>query len=130
MARWRAAFKTDVVVDLNCYRKHGHNEGDEPSFTHPLMYRTIGRTPDTLRRYSDQLLAEGVVSKQECAQVKEAYGASLSLALEESKEYEAKDFHWLESVWLGFKSPVQKARIKATGVDMAVLKRLGTAMCR
>ncbi|UPR04650.1 E1 subunit of 2-oxoglutarate dehydrogenase [Chloropicon primus] len=129
-ARWRAAFKTDVVVDLICYRKHGHNEGDEPSFTHPLMYKTISETPDTLFIYSNKLLKEGTVTKQECKTMKDSYNHKLSTALEASKGYEAKDFHWLENVWLGFKSPVQLGRIKTTGVEMPILKELGTAMCK
>ena len=128
-ARWRAAFKTDVVVDLVCYRKHGHNEGDEPAFTHPLMYKTIAETPNTLEKYTSKLLEEGTVTTAEVKAIRDSFNHKMSTALEASKTYEAKDFHWLENVWLGFKSPVQMARIKATGVEMPVLKEIGMRMC-
>jgi 2-oxoglutarate dehydrogenase E1 component len=129
-SKWRSAFKTDVVVDLICYRKHGHNEGDEPSFTHPLMYQTVKKMKDTLQIYSSQLLDENVVTKEDVEAIKNDYTDKLSTALVQAKDYKLKDVHWLESVWAGFKSPVQLARICTTGVSMPILKELGMAMNR
>merc|ERR1711977_557748 len=129
-AKWRQSFKTDVVIDLICYRKHGHNEGDEPSFTHPVMYERIAKLPNTLEIYSKQLVEEGVLTKKEIEEVKNSYLKKMAESLEAAKDYELKDVHWLESVWTGFKSPLQLGRIKTTGVSMPVLKELGAEMCK
>ncbi|KAI9619274.1 hypothetical protein H4Q26_011957 [Puccinia striiformis f. sp. tritici PST-130] len=64
-ADWRAAFKKDVVVDIVCYRRHGHNETDQPSFTQPKMYQAIGKQPPTLKIYTDNLIKEGSFTEQE-----------------------------------------------------------------
>lgn len=61
-AEWRQAWKTDVIIDLVCYRKHGHNEIDEPMFTQPLMYSKIKKHSSTLEQYKDELLKDGSVS--------------------------------------------------------------------
>src|SRR5581483_6803198 len=62
---FRQLFHKDVVVDMFCYRRFGHNEGDEPSFTQPLMYRAIRQHPTTLEVYSKRLIEQGVVSESE-----------------------------------------------------------------
>ena len=64
-AEWRATFHKDVVIDIVCYRRNGHNEADEPMFTQPLMYRKIKKTPRVLDKYSGQLVQEGVVTEEE-----------------------------------------------------------------
>lgn len=93
------------------------------------MYKTIKNLDDTLAIYTKSLVSQGVVTDKDVEEVKEAYTAKLSKALEDAKDYEVKDFHWLENVWLGFKSPVQLGRIKTTGVAMPILKELGLKMC-
>lgn len=64
-SEWRATFHRDVVVDIVCYRRFGHNEIDEPSFTQPLMYQKIRGLKPTLDKYSEQLIKEGVVTAEE-----------------------------------------------------------------
>lgn len=64
-AEYRAKFSKSVVIDLVCYRRYGHNETDDPSITQPLMYERIGAMPDVFKRYSNELIAEGVVTPQE-----------------------------------------------------------------
>src|SRR6202012_4993033 len=64
-AEFRREFSKDVVVDLFCYRRHGHNEGDEPAFTQPLMYRTIARHPTTRQLYAQKLAEQGVIAAGE-----------------------------------------------------------------
>lgn len=64
-AEWRATFHKDVVIDIVCYRRNGHNEVDEPMFTQPLMYRKIKNTKPVLDKYSEQLITEGVVTPEE-----------------------------------------------------------------
>ena len=68
---YRQRFGKDVVIDLFCYRRHGHNEGDEPAFTQPLMYRTIARHPTTRQIYAERLVAEGVLSQAEVERIAE-----------------------------------------------------------
>ncbi|TNN80945.1 2-oxoglutarate dehydrogenase, mitochondrial [Liparis tanakae] len=77
-AEWRTTFNKDVVIDLVCYRRFGHNEMDEPMFTQPLMYKQIRRQQSVLRKYSDRLIAEGVVTLQE-------YETASSVPLEDFK---------------------------------------------
>lgn len=64
-AEWRATFKKDVVIDIVCYRRNGHNENDEPMFTQPLMYTKIKKTEPILEKYSKQLITDGVVTPAE-----------------------------------------------------------------
>jgi 2-oxoglutarate dehydrogenase E1 component len=63
-ADWRKTFKKDVIIDLVCYRRHGHNELDEPMFTQPLMYQRIKSTKPVLDIYQKDILSEGVASGQ------------------------------------------------------------------
>ena len=64
-AQWRQKFHKDVVIDIVCYRKFGHNEGDEPRFTQPVMYKQVDKMVPTLDQYINKLLQEGVVNKDE-----------------------------------------------------------------
>ena len=66
---FRHRFKKDVVIDIFCYRRHGHNEGDEPAFTQPLMYRAIAAHPTTREIYAKRLIAEGVITEAEVEQI-------------------------------------------------------------
>lgn len=61
-AEWRATFHKDVVIDIVCYRRNGHNEIDEPMFTQPLMYRKIKKTPPAVQKYAEKLIGEGIVT--------------------------------------------------------------------
>jgi len=128
-AEWRQAWKSDVVIDLVCYRKHGHNEIDEPSFTQPLMYEVIRKHRSAHQQYADQLLREGTVSAEDV----KAIHANITRELEESFEQGKQDHHqkrdWLESFWSGFKSPDQMSRIYATGVAISTLERVGQQIC-
>lgn len=64
-AEWRAVWGKDVVIDLVCYRRNGHNEIDEPMFTQPLMYKKIKQQKNVLHKYADQLVSEGVVTEEQ-----------------------------------------------------------------
>src|SRR5580704_7382914 len=93
---YRQAFKKDVVIDLFCYRRHGHNEGDEPAFTQPLMYRTIARHPTTRQLYAKRLVEAGVLRESDA----EAMAADFTKRLEEqfaaAKSYRPNKADWLE----------------------------------
>lgn len=82
-ADYRYRFGKDVVIDLVCYRRYGHNEGDEPYFTQPTMYQRIRQRPSLHRVYGDGLVADGVVSKTDVAEMESAVNGDLDAAYEE-----------------------------------------------
>ncbi|KAI5821384.1 thiamine diphosphate-binding protein [Pyronema omphalodes] len=108
-ADWRAQFKRDVVVDLVCYRKHGHNETDQPSFTQPLMYRKIAEKEPILDMYVKQLLAENSFTKEDIDEHKNWVWGMLEDSFAKSKDYQASSREWLTSAWNGFKTPKELA---------------------
>lgn len=127
-AEWRQAWKTDVVVDLVCYRKHGHNEIDEPMFTQPLMYKKIKVHRNSHQQYVDQLLAEGSLTQAEVDAIHKKISSILDTEFEGAKSYVPSKKDWLASHWEGFMSPAQMSRIRNTGVDPVILKQVGTAI--
>jgi 2-oxoglutarate dehydrogenase E1 component len=124
---FRQKFQKPVVIDMFCYRRHGHNEGDEPSFTQPLMYRAIATHPTTLEIYANKLLGEGVVGKGEVEQMKADWRIRLDAELEAAQSYRANKADWLDGRWTGFKSASggDDARRGHTGVEIAILKEIG-----
>ncbi len=86
----RQRFKRDVVIDLYCYRRHGHNEGDEPVFTQPSMYRAIERHPSVSRIFTSKLIDSGVMQKEETEKLEDEFEQSLQGALDEVKKAEAE----------------------------------------
>lgn len=85
--QYRSKFGKDVVIDLICYRRHGHNELDEPSFTQPLMYKAIHPRPTLPTAYSGLLVSEGLLSTEEVNTIKDSAYNNLAKALEASKTY-------------------------------------------
>src|SRR5260370_487977 len=110
-----------------CYRRHGHNEGDEPAFTQPLMYKKIATHPSTLEIYSKRLIADGVMTVGEIEKEKADWRARLDAELEAGSGYRPNKADWLDGKWAGFKSADQEedARRGITGVDVAVLRDIG-----
>ncbi|XP_045472665.1 2-oxoglutarate dehydrogenase, mitochondrial isoform X3 [Harmonia axyridis] len=125
-AEWRATFHKDVVIDLVCYRRNGHNEIDEPMFTQPLMYRKIRNTKPVLEKYSEQLIAEGVVNADEVKDVKAKYEKICEDALEQArKETHIKYKDWLDSPWSGFFEGKDPLKVGPTGVNEDTLIHIG-----
>lgn len=108
-ADWRAEFKHDVVIDLVCYRKYGHNETDQPSFTQPLMYRKIAEKDSVLSLYVKQLLDEGTFTKEDIDEHKSWVWGMLEESFAKSKDYQPTSREWLTSAWNGFKTPKELA---------------------
>jgi len=108
-ADWRAEFKSDVVIDLVCYRKSGHNETDQPSFTQPLMYKKIAAQKPTIEKYTEQLLSEKTFTKEDIEEHKKWVWSMLSDSFDRSKDYQPSSKEWLTSAWNGFKSPKELA---------------------
>lgn len=124
---WRQHWRTDVVVDIVCYRKYGHNEIDEPMFTQPLMYKVIKKHRSAHQQYAEKLVAEGTLTPDELKAVQDKVAATLEKEFEDSKDYVPKPRDWLASHWSGFKGPDQLSRIRDTGVNMNILKKVGMA---
>jgi 2-oxoglutarate dehydrogenase E1 component len=124
---FRQKFHKPVVIDMFCYRRHGHNEGDEPAFTQPVMYKKIASHPTTLEIYAKRLIAEGVMTEGEVDKAKGDWRARLDAELEAGSGYKPNKADWLDGKWAGFKSAdaEEDARRGTTGVDLAVLKDIG-----
>ena len=124
---FRQKFHKPVVIDMFCYRRHGHNEGDEPAFTQPLMYKKIAGHPTTLEIYSRRLIAEGVMTEGEIEKAKADWRARLDAELEAGTGYKPNKADWLDGQWAGFKSAdlEEDPRRGITGVDIAELKEIG-----
>ena len=121
---FRQKFQKPVVIDMFCYRRHGHNEGDEPSFTQPLMYKAIAAHPTTLEIYGKKLVGEGVVTAGEVEKMKADWRSRLDAELEAAQSYRANKADWLDGRWSGFKSAgdADDPRRGQTGVEIATLK--------
>jgi len=99
---FRQQFNRDVVIDMICYRRWGHNEGDEPSFTQPLMYQKIRQHPTTLNVYGEKLIKEGTITAEEFDKNKKEFKNLLDEQLKTAKEYKPK-LEWFEGVWSRYK---------------------------
>lgn len=124
---WRHEWGGDVIIDMICYRRNGHNELDQPMFTQPKLYKKIQKHPSTLQIYEKQLIESGEATKEELDEIKAQTLAMYEADLEASKEYKPKESDWLSSKWEGFKSPRQMSRIRSTGVDIETLRKIGIA---
>jgi 2-oxoglutarate dehydrogenase E1 component len=124
---FRQKFHKPVVIDMFCYRRHGHNEGDEPAFTQPVMYKKIASHPTTLEIYARRLIAEGVMTEGEVEKAKADWRARLDAELEAGTGYKPNKADWLDGKWAGFKIADQEEdpRRGVTGVAAAVLKDIG-----
>ena len=124
---FRQKFQKPVVLDMFCYRRHGHNEGDEPSFTQPLMYKAIAAHPTTLDIYTKKLVGEGVVTDGEVEKMKADWRGRLDAELEAALSYRANKADWLDGRWSGFKTggDSDDPRRGKTGVDIGTLKEIG-----
>ena len=101
---YRQTFHSDVFIDILCYRKYGHNEGDEPRFTQPLLYKAIARHPNPRDIYSEQLVGKGIYSREDILQSEKDYDEILEEKLAVSKEIKKVHIQrFLSEDWKGFK---------------------------
>ncbi len=122
---FRQTFKKPVVIDMFCYRRHGHNEGDEPMFTQPLMYRAIKKHPTTFNLYSKKLVDEGVISSGEADQMHADFRSKLEAEFAAADSYKPNKADWLDGKWAGLGLAEGEARRGETGVDIDILKEVG-----
>jgi 2-oxoglutarate dehydrogenase E1 component len=124
---FRMLFQKDVVLDIFCYRRFGHNEGDEPMFTQPRMYKTIKTKKTTLQIYADRLVRDGLFAASEIEEAKAKFQAELSDEFESGKAFKPNQADWLDGAWSGFKQLGKQYERGKTGVPIDVLKKIGAA---
>ncbi|HWU17410.1 MAG TPA: 2-oxoglutarate dehydrogenase E1 component [Devosia sp.] len=128
---YRQKFAKPVVIDMFCYRRFGHNEGDEPSFTQPLMYSKIRAHKSTLDIYASKLVGEGLVTQAEVDKLKADWRAKLDAEFEAGQDYRPNKADWLDGMWKDFRPADQEGpRRGDTGVEIDQLVKIGTALTR
>ena len=128
---YRQKFGRDVVVDMWCYRRFGHNEGDEPSFTQPLMYAKIRQHPAISAVYAEKLVAQGVIDADWKTASENSFVATLEEEFEASKSYKANEADWFGGRWSGLNKPadpVTARRNVPTGIDAKRFDSLGRVL--
>ncbi len=121
---FRQKFNRDVVIDMVCYRRFGHNEGDEPSFTQPLMYKKIRSHSTTLQIYAKKLLKDGLISNTYLDLKKKEFRNFLDKEFSGAKDYKIK-MKWFDGVWSRFKPEIGQDRRGVTGVEKNDLISIG-----
>jgi 2-oxoglutarate dehydrogenase E1 component len=128
---YRMAFGSDIVLDIVCYRRHGHNETDEPAFTQPLMYKAIGALKTTRTLYAEKLAAEGAVPADESQAMLDDFTRTLEEANAAAKSYKPNKADWLEGHWTGLVPPESEDTPHVeedTAVSLETLKKIGAAL--
>ncbi|MGR3716780.1 MAG: 2-oxoglutarate dehydrogenase E1 component, partial [Thermohalobaculum sp.] len=125
---FRQKFQHDVVIDIFCYRRFGHNEGDEPMFTQPLMYKAIKQQRTTLQLYSERLIADGLIAAGEVEEAKAAFQSHLNEEFEAGKDYRPNKADWLDGRWTGLETSEGEYQRGQTAAPMKSLKEVGAAL--
>jgi len=121
---FRQKFNRDVVIDIICYRRFGHNEGDEPSFTQPVMYANIKKHKTALNIYANKLIKEGIITQEEFNSMKMQFKNLLEEQFKTAKEYKPK-LEWYAGVWSRYKPERGKDKRGITGVSIEKIKKIG-----
>ena len=129
-AEFRMEFGTDIVLDIVCYRRHGHNETDEPAFTQPIMYRAIKELPTTRAKYAERLAAEGSLTAEQSKGIWDEFQAKLEDAYQAAQSYRPNKADWLEGHWSGFKeSGDDEEKVEtSTALTSEQLQEIGRAL--
>ncbi|KAA8499716.1 2-oxoglutarate dehydrogenase, mitochondrial [Porphyridium purpureum] len=127
---YRQRFGKDVVIDVFCYRRHGHNELDQPMFTQPLMYKRIKEHPTVLNVYAKQLISEGAVTEAEYKEMHDTIMAEFNKRFIAAKDWKPHMKDWLASQWKGIQSPHIFCSPRKTGVKEEHLREIGLKTCR
>ncbi|HEX2582256.1 MAG TPA: 2-oxoglutarate dehydrogenase E1 component [Dongiaceae bacterium] len=125
---FRQEFKRDVVIDMFCYRRYGHNEGDEPAFTQPLMYKKIAGHPGVRQIYTEQLQREGVITAEESAAMVQEFQERLERDFAAANSYKPNKADWLEGKWSGLGAASGDDRRGESAVSMETLRKIGAAL--
>jgi 2-oxoglutarate dehydrogenase E1 component len=127
---YRMKFHKPVVIDMFCYRRYGHNEGDEPAFTQPIMYRNIRTHETTATIYAKKLIADGVIGEAEFDAMKADWRARLEIEYEAGQAYKPNKADWLDGVWSGLRKADDEddPRRGKTAVPLKQLKEIGKVL--
>ena len=126
---YKNKFKKDVFVDIVCYRKYGHNEGDEPFFTQPIMYSKIKSHPSVAEIYKNKLLQEGIIKEEDYLKAHTIFKEHLDEEFKISETYKPNKADWLEGTWEGFTANLKSTDTSLkTGVRLDKLKELGKSL--
>ena len=128
---YRQTFGRDIVIDMWCYRRFGHNEGDEPGFTQPLMYARIRQHPPVSEIYAKRLEAQGLIDGQYMAGAITAFTDHLEEQFEASKTYNANEADWFGGRWSGFNKPMDPENARRnvpTGIEGKLFDSLGRTL--
>ncbi|MBF0093824.1 MAG: 2-oxoglutarate dehydrogenase E1 component [Alphaproteobacteria bacterium] len=127
---YRHFFESDVVIDMVCYRRQGHNEADEPGFTQPIMYRKIAAHPTTRALYATRLVSEGLMTEGETDGLVSAFQARMAAELEAAMSYRPNKADWLEGKWKGLAQATgeEELRLYRTEVSDDLLREVGRAL--
>jgi 2-oxoglutarate dehydrogenase E1 component len=128
---FRQRFHKDVVIDIFCYRRFGHNEGDEPMFTNPAMYTRIKRHKTTLQLYTERLVRDGLIPEGEIEDMKAAFQARLNEEFEAGKTYRPNKADWLDGRWSGLnRERGEDDQRGTTAIRRETLAEIGRALTR
>ncbi|MZR14392.1 2-oxoglutarate dehydrogenase E1 component [Maritimibacter sp. DP07] len=125
---FRQKFHKDVVIDIFCYRRFGHNEGDEPMFTNPLMYKEIKTHKSTLQLYTERLVKDGLIPEGEIEDMKAAFQAHLNEEFEAGKEYKPNKADWLDGRWSHLDKQGEDYQRGETAVSKETFEEVGKAL--
>ncbi|KLI63569.1 2-oxoglutarate dehydrogenase E1 component [Aurantiacibacter marinus] len=126
---YRQKFKRDIVIDMWCYRRFGHNEGDEPKFTQPLMYDAIKQHPRVSEIYSDRLLKEGVIEAGTAPAMRQDFIDHLEGEFQSAKSYTPNEVDWFAGRWSGLHKPADPETARRN-VETAIDKKLFDSLGR
>ena len=127
---FRQKFGKDVVIDIFCYRRFGHNEGDEPMFTNPVMYKKIKKHKTTLQLYTERLVADGLIPEGEIEDMKAAFQAHLNEEFETGKNYKPNKADWLDGRWSHLDREGEEYERGQTAIKPETMAQIGTALSR
>ena len=127
---FRQQFGKDAVIDIFCYRRFGHNEGDEPMFTNPVMYKRIKSHKTTLQLYTERLVADGLIPEGEIEDMKAAFQSTLNAEFEAGKSYRPNKADWLDGRWKHLAREEAEYQPGATAISPEMMAEVGTALTR
>ncbi|RGP35361.1 2-oxoglutarate dehydrogenase E1 component [Pseudotabrizicola alkalilacus] len=127
---FRQKFHKDVVLDIFCYRRFGHNEGDEPMFTNPAMYTAIKKHKTTLQLYTERLVKDGLIPEGEIEDMKAAFQARLNEEFDSGKSFKPNKADWLDGRWSGFERERDEYQAGETAIKPETMAEIGAALSR